>query len=317
MGAGRGARARRGRERAVGGADAREDVGDARHAAPAARRRAERCGSRPCARASSATSSTARARSGSASRATRRWQLIAAIGEALDGRELTRAELAAAVGDERLLESWGSMLKPAAAARRARLRARRGPEGALHAPGLVARGPRRGARGGRRAATSAPAGRRRARTWRAGGAPRPAEGGRMLKALGDEVAPVTVEGAPMWLLREHVAEAAAAEPLRSVRLLPGFDQYVIAATRHAEALMPGRVQGARAPPAGLDLPRAARRGPDGRRLAPRAQGQAPARRGRAVRARAEVGARRPPRPRRSASPASSAARSSWPGSAAA
>ena len=43
-------------------------------------------------------------------------ELIAAIGEALDGRELTRAELAAAVGDERLLESWGSMLKPAAAA---------------------------------------------------------------------------------------------------------------------------------------------------------------------------------------------------------
>ena len=38
--------------------------------------------------------------------------LIDAIGEALDGRELTRAELAETVGDQRLSESWGSMLKP-------------------------------------------------------------------------------------------------------------------------------------------------------------------------------------------------------------
>ena len=68
---------------------------------------------------------------------------------------------------------------------------------------------------------------------------KPPEGGRMLRALESELAEVAVEGAPMLMLREHVAEAAVAEPLRSVRLLPGFDQYVIAATLHAEALMPG------------------------------------------------------------------------------
>ena len=164
--------------------------------------------------------------------------LIASVGEALDGRELTRAELAAAVGDERLLESWGSMLKPAAAAGQLVFAPSEGQNVRFTRPDWSPADPeQRSPR--RRAATSAPAGPRRARTSRAGGARSPAEGGRMLKALGDEVAPVTVAGAPRFLLREHVAEAAAAEPRRSVRLLPGFDQYVIAATRHAEELMPG------------------------------------------------------------------------------
>jgi len=50
-----------------------------------------------------------------------------------------------------------------------------------------------------------------------------------------------------------------------VRLLPGFDQYVIAATLHAEALMPGAFRPRVQPPAGLD-PRAARRRAHGGRL---------------------------------------------------
>jgi hypothetical protein len=164
--------------------------------------------------------------------------LIAAIGEALEGRELTRAELAAAVGDERLLESWGSMLKPAAAAgqlifapgegQKVRFtRPQWSPEDPDAALADVTR---------RYLGAAGPVTREDVARW---WGTAPAAGGRMLKALGDEVAPVTVEGAPMLLLREHVAEAAAAEPLRSVRLLPGFDQYVIAATLHAEALMPG------------------------------------------------------------------------------
>ena len=42
------------------------------------------------------------------------------------------------------------------------------------------------------------------------------------------------------MLAEHASEAAGMPPLlRSVRLLPGFDQYVIAASRHAEHLLPG------------------------------------------------------------------------------
>jgi hypothetical protein len=51
--------------------------------------------------------------------------------------------------------------------------------------------------------------------------------------------PVEVElgGARAWMMAEHLAEVAAAEPVASVRLLPAFDHYVVAATRHAERLM--------------------------------------------------------------------------------
>jgi len=94
-------------------------------------------------------------------------ELIAAIGEALDGRELTRAELAAL--EQPLVADRGAAL--AEVTRRY----------------LGAAGP----------ATREDL----ARWW--GGAP--AEGGRMLNALGDEVAPVTVAGAPRFLRREHVA----------------------------------------------------------------------------------------------------------------
>jgi hypothetical protein len=163
---------------------------------------------------------------------------IDAIGEALDGRELTRAELAAAVGDERMLESWGAMLKPAAAAGALVFAPGEGQRVRFTRPDWAAEDPEAALREVTRRylGTGGPVTREDvARWWGVS----PPEGGRMLKALGDETAEVTVEGAPMWLLREHVEEVAAAAPLQSVRLLPGFDQYVIAATRHAERLMPG------------------------------------------------------------------------------
>jgi uncharacterized protein YcaQ len=66
----------------------------------------------------------------------------------------------------------------------------------------------------------------------------PARAGRMLQALGEEVAEVDVEGTPGWMLREHADEAAAEEPPeRLVRLLPGFDMWVIGAARDAAALL--------------------------------------------------------------------------------
>jgi hypothetical protein len=66
--------------------------------------------------------------------------LIEAVGAALDGRQLTREELAdevarnagsRALGDK-LRESWGSFLKPCAYRGRAVFRAERWPEGSLH-----------------------------------------------------------------------------------------------------------------------------------------------------------------------------------------
>lgn len=46
-------------------------------------------------------------------------------------------------------------------------------------------------------------------------------------ALGDRLAEVEVEGQRVHVLAEHLDELAAAKPTSSVRLLPGFDQYVL------------------------------------------------------------------------------------------
>jgi hypothetical protein len=53
------------------------------------------------------------------------------------------------------------------------------------------------------------------------------------------VVEVDVEGAAMWMLADDAAVAAKSKHVKTVRLLPGFDQYVIAATRHAEKLIAG------------------------------------------------------------------------------
>jgi hypothetical protein len=61
----------------------------------------------------------------------------------------------------------------------------------------------------------------------------PAEAGRWLAALGDEVTELE-EG---WMLAADAEEAAAAAPAGAVRLLPGFDHYVVAAPRGADAVL--------------------------------------------------------------------------------
>src|SRR3954453_22984347 len=59
------------------------------------------------------------------------------------------------------------------------------------------------------------------------GAPAPAAPGRWIKALGDEV----VETAFGWMLGTDVETCESAGPSGVVRLLPAFDQYVVAAPR--------------------------------------------------------------------------------------
>jgi DNA glycosylase AlkZ-like len=178
-------------------------------------------------------------------------QLVAAIGDALDGELLTREEL----GDEvvrltrskamaeRIQGSWGPYLKPASF------------------QGLLCFGPGEG----QRVRFTAPA------SWVPGGVPEvdpddalrevtrrylgayapatrddlgrwwgvsPAQAGRMLAALGDEAVQVDVDGDWCWMLAEDVAEAARlTKPANVVRLLPGFDQWVIGASRSAPALL--------------------------------------------------------------------------------
>jgi hypothetical protein len=77
----------------------------------------------------------------------------------------------------------------------------------------------------------------------------------------------------MWMLADGAAEAAAAPPPEGVRLVPAFDQYVIAAARHAEQLIHGphrdrvyRAQGQGGPPGRRGRGRAARRVPRRRAL---------------------------------------------------
>lgn len=60
-----------------------------------------------------------------------------------------------------------------------------------------------------------------------------------LVAMGDEVTEVDVEGSPMWMVAPDARQARELPPLKSARLIPAFDQYVIAASRHAAHLLPG------------------------------------------------------------------------------
>ncbi len=60
---------------------------------------------------------------------------------------------------------------------------------------------------------------------------------RWIRALGDDVAEVAVEGEAGWMLAADVDAAAAASPSGVVRLVPAFDQYVVGAPRDAPAML--------------------------------------------------------------------------------
>jgi winged helix DNA-binding protein len=169
-------------------------------------------------------------------------RILDAVARALEGEPLTRAELAARVtrltrsrrlGDK-LLMSWGMMLKPAAYSgllcfaegEGARVRFTRPP--AAQPPAEPAREVAR-----RFLAASGPVTVADLVRWwgvRAAVARR---------ALGDDVAHVEIEGTPAVMLRRDLPELGRARRAeRVVRLLPAFDQYTITASRHADKLLP-------------------------------------------------------------------------------
>jgi hypothetical protein len=178
-------------------------------------------------------------------------QLIVAVGESLDGRVLTRTELADAVIDltgvaklgEKLADSWGATLKPAAFRGKLVFGPSSGQNVGFTNPGSwlagiegdeVDPGAALLESGRRFLSASGPVTREDYSRWLGMS---PAAAGRVLKQLGDEVAPVTVGGTAAWALARDVGSLKAAEPSTTVRLLPAFDQYVITATRHAAELM--------------------------------------------------------------------------------
>jgi Winged helix DNA-binding domain len=176
-------------------------------------------------------------------------QMIAATGQALDGRMLTREELAEEVSKRtgsaelggKLRESWGVMLKPAsfrgklcfAPSVGQNVRFTRpdrwlGQRGDVAPSDAVLEVTRRylGAYG--------PATREDfARWWGL----TPAKAMTVIQNLGEEVSQVEIEGARGWMRAAHVAEAAEASPPGSVRLLPAFDPWIVGASRGVPSLL--------------------------------------------------------------------------------
>jgi Winged helix DNA-binding domain len=185
-------------------------------------------------------------------------RVVDAVGQALEDRLLTREELADEVGrltgsselGDKLRESWGALLKPAAALGKLCFAPSQGQQVRFTRPDTWLGGWREHdpdeamAEVARRyLAASGPVTREDfARWW---GIPSPAQGRRLLERLGDEVVRVEVEGADAYVLAADLDGLAAAggpgqaAGARTVRLLPAFDQYVVTATLQAEQLMPG------------------------------------------------------------------------------
>jgi Winged helix DNA-binding domain len=170
-------------------------------------------------------------------------RLRAVVREALDGKPLTREELVAAVTAQRglghvgeqLRSGWGTLLKPAAwhgdlcfgPSQGTRVTFTRPDVASSRWAGVpdpeeaapVAIGSYLGVHG--------PATFESFGNWLAGGwfGKRQLRG--WFEAMGDRVAEVEVEGQPMYVMAEHLDGLVAAKPSRAVRLLPGFDQYVL------------------------------------------------------------------------------------------
>ena len=183
--------------------------------------------------------------------------LTEAVATALDARVMTREELVREVGRitgsaafaAKLGESsWGTILKPAAFAGRLcfgpslgqRVRFTR-PDTWLGAPTAPVDPQAATAAITRRfLAAYGPATHRDLARWWSGGGVLIAR--RWIAALGDEACPVDLDGEHAWMLAEDAREASDAAVTRSVRLLPGFDQYVVAASCHVERLLPGALR---------------------------------------------------------------------------
>lgn len=184
--------------------------------------------------------------------------LTEAIGTALQGRVMTRVELvhevrrltgSAALGEKLAERSWGTILKPAAFTGRLCFGPSVGQRVRFTHPNSWLRVSRATANSkmDRQAATGVitrrylaaygPATHRDlARWWNGGGV---SIGRQWIAALGEEACTVDLEGTPAWMLSSQARELRELPSMRSVRLLPGFDQYVVAASCHVEHLLPG------------------------------------------------------------------------------
>jgi hypothetical protein len=174
--------------------------------------------------------------------------MIAAIGDALDGRCLTREELADEVARrtathlrEHFLSGWGSLLKPATYRGVLCFGPNRGRNVTFVRPDqwvagwrTIDTGEALAAIARRYLAAYGPATHVDFAQWWAMGTG-PAR--RVFQSLGDELAQVEVEGVRCWALAADVAALSEQPSADSVRLLPHFDAYTIG-FRPREVIVP-------------------------------------------------------------------------------
>lgn len=180
-----------------------------------------------------------------------------AIDEALDGETLTRDELVQRLVqrtpsrdlEEQLRSGWGMVLKPlawqghlvhgpSAGNRVTFVRPDQwlGSWGGVPDPAVAAATVIPAFLGAHGPATMAAFDR-----WLSRGGTKKAELRAWFGALDDRLAAVDVDGGSMLMLAEHVDDLVTTKPSTTVRLLPGFDQYVLAAgTQDTELIPAGR-----------------------------------------------------------------------------
>ena len=185
-------------------------------------------------------------------------RLTAAIGSALDGRVMTREELAQKVGrltgsakfaKKLAFGSWGTILKPAAMTGRLCFAPNAGQRVCFTHPGswVSALEPPMEVQAATETVTRrflgayGPATYHDFARWWGGGGVVTAR--QWITALGDEVTGVEVDGTQAWMLAADARELHEVPSQRSVRLIPAFDQYVIGASLHAEQLLAGAERG--------------------------------------------------------------------------
>jgi hypothetical protein len=171
-------------------------------------------------------------------------RIALAVGEATRGRMVTREQLADEVVRltglpnvrEKMMHSWGSLLKPACYGGQLCFGPSKGQNAQFTHPeiapdpaggqGFVAR---------KYFSVYGPATAREFSRWLQFGSRRARE---LMAELGEELAEVDIEGMPAWMLGRDVRAALRAEPVKTVRLLPAFDQYVFAAGMRSARVLP-------------------------------------------------------------------------------
>ena len=176
--------------------------------------------------------------------------VITAIGKILAEGPLGRNDLAAAVADEmddsdiaeRLRDSWGSTLKPAAFNGQLCYAPSNGQNVRFTHPNSwlgehQSIDPDQAIREVTRRYLAAygPATRDQYAKW---AGLQPAEAGRRIDMLGDDVSVVEIDSSLAWLLTEDVSEIVEATPSGTVSLLPRFDPYTVGAPRDEPAICP-------------------------------------------------------------------------------